>query len=263
MANTYLRYVDPQNLYNITTYMNKKLICVDVGSQSTGICVLDPAAGFGFPVTKLPDYPRTPFERALVQEYLENAGIARDPQHLPNGIEEGQLLPIQYITSSMTPEQMTEILNRVSEEHHSHGFVFSYSCYDEHQNDPAQYVHIQNMLSRLNYFGRLFPRLFTFANEFGSTNGAKMRLEISLPDLDHKKLFHKHRGLYQDDGVLMDDLSSLVKGYIDCYSAVVFGEEYLDDACSQNLCKGRTMQNKHQHMRGYALNTLGYTEYKG
>ncbi|KAK1579062.1 hypothetical protein Q3G72_035259 [Acer saccharum] len=214
--------------------------------------------------------------QALVDEYMENAGIAAgDPQPLPGYIEEGQLLPIQYISSGMNPDEMTNILNEVSRHHDSHGYVFGYSCSTEHWDDPSQalvdeymenagiaagdpqpllgyieegqllpiqyissrmspdemtnilnemYGHIENMLAGLNSFERLSPRLFTFANEFGSTERAISRLNSSLPEFDPRRLFDQHRGQYQDAQVLGDGISNLQKGYIGCYFAVVVGK---------------------------------------
>ncbi|KAK0595207.1 hypothetical protein LWI29_004494 [Acer saccharum] len=96
-----------------------------------------------------------------------------------------------------------------SRHHDSHGYVFGYSCSTEHWDDPSQ--HIENMLAGLNSFERLSQRLFTFANEFGSTERAISRLNSSLPEFDPRRLFDQHRGQYQDAQVLGDGISNLQK----------------------------------------------------
>ncbi|TXG74411.1 hypothetical protein EZV62_002990 [Acer yangbiense] len=93
------------------------------------------------------------------------------------------------------------------------------------------------------------PLLFTFADEYDSTDTAK------------KQLFEKHRANYEDPQVLWVELLEFRKAYVDCYSTMSFSDDYLHRATHQQLHNGTTMQRRHRHMRNYALNTLGYTEY--
>ncbi|KAK0606284.1 hypothetical protein LWI29_036130 [Acer saccharum] len=101
------------------------------------------------------------------------------------------------------------------------------------------------------------PLLFTFADEYGSTDTAKKLLDRSLPDLNTRQLFEKHRSNYEDPQVLWAELLEFRKAYVDCYSSMSFDDDYLHSATHQQLRNGTTMQRRHWHMRNYALNTLG------
>ncbi|KAK2640775.1 hypothetical protein Ddye_022538 [Dipteronia dyeriana] len=137
---TYLYYDSPQNLFDDAVRQNKKLICVDDGSHSTGICVLDPLLGTAFPIVQLPNFPRTLFEQTIVNKYMERKRIIEEEQIL-DIIHEGDLLPIQYLTSDMGPELMTNILNRPSRMHDAHVYVFGYSCCLYYWNNDAEVIY--------------------------------------------------------------------------------------------------------------------------
>ncbi|KAK4847715.1 hypothetical protein QYF36_005046 [Acer negundo] len=78
-------------------------------------------------------------EKALIDEYLDEAYIARNPHpSLLDSIKASDLLPIQYILSGMSPSLMTFILNAVSKQHNTYDYVFCYSCNPEHWDDLSQ-----------------------------------------------------------------------------------------------------------------------------
>ncbi|KAI9181736.1 hypothetical protein LWI28_018053 [Acer negundo] len=101
-------------------------------------------------------------EKALIDEYLDEAYIARNPHpSLLDSIKASDLLPIQYILSGMSPSLMTFILNAVSKQHNTYDYVFCYSCNPEHWDDLSQ---VCFSLNCLDYSTRILSCRSPFAS---------------------------------------------------------------------------------------------------
>ena len=80
------------------------------------------------------------------------------------------------------------------------------------------------MLDGLNRTRLVKPRLFTMADEFGSTEGAKKVLRKTFPNFSIPQLFNMHSPNYENPEILLTELKDFRKAYIDSFSACVFGD---------------------------------------
>ncbi|KAK1584670.1 hypothetical protein Q3G72_035033 [Acer saccharum] len=130
-------------------------------------------------------------------------------------------------------------LTRFNQELCQRGLLFSFSADGWHWNEVEKYKFTSELVSKLEDYGRLSQRNFSFADKVDTTKYAKLDVSRLYPELSHWKYFLdkypdiRDLKMYRDRRKLEEDLRNYRKGIVDCY----FARNCLNKFCGCILIK--------------------------